>query len=860
MSSEILIQQGTGIGPFKLGQSFRDVTNLSKEFRVVNHPSSIEYSDSHPFHQHLLLRSYLTIFECHYELLLAFEPYLQNLHFMKLSLQEKDQNLVIQYSKESDVIRIGGEKQDGYKSMENLSQFLKTFKKKRFTIQDISEKQMKFLEIFGEDENSTKYLFYNENEDDEFHSLSSVQTDTLSTVTSEIPRVDTLQYKLKSVIIVSDTYSTQTHLEPSRNLTPIFPVYKYNSTHNYIYFTLRNRTHIIYCSCTSQEVLTNLGTPTTKYYTKSLHRPAAYFYNYKALGIDIMFSCNTHKVSMIVLHNNLPGHAHFNEYTRAFFTVSHIIDEDEYLDISSHTNWHSLSMEIPTLGELPSVVVSRQRNANSLYPFPPTSLVCLSKCCLLEIHNNGYISNVFISTNFSNSRLIDSYTHKLLNILKQTQTSQKSVSSPEEDSLTVSPFIDETPVLFDAEFSTKSNTVKYAYKKLPDLEEDYALYSYNPYLEPQPIPFKQQNTQQTIRTNYILKRIEASSKTARVKNRVKFDDIEYIPPCMQQAIMKKTKVKDETLKVSNIQDNGIETNGQIPLLDVAKENDDILDSDINYFHQDIDTFQTNGYVSRRSPTISEVTEATPYSTVTSDSTMYSLKSNFVQNNSYVEMSNGFGINPQLSLQSTVSNKSTKLDLSSQPIEFQILIENATEDEIDFRNILKGHDHIYPSLTQRLAIYSKILPFWSSGKSQQALDVLSSHPTQLSKSDPQFYSHIIKLFLTKEFNWTIKTSQTLLDSLLDWINIKSPNYQLETSYHVIQLIIKRFRVRLIGNEPTNKALKEQFANFLATLYHVYQRLETIINDIDAKSLPRDILKMITDCHHDLRLFKSKFPAS
>ena len=858
MSTEILIHPGIGIGPFKLGQSFRDVVNLQKEFREITLPSSIEYSDTHPFHQHLIIRSHLNLSDCQYQLLFAFEPFLQNLHFLKLSLYGNEQDLSLQYNKENDVMRVSIEQQEAYKSMQNLSQMLKAFKKKHFRIEDLAEKNIKILQMFGEDEcsgNLTKFLFHNDGNEDTFLSLSSIKTDTTQSVMSEIPRVDTVQYTLTSVVIQSDTYTTQTYLEPSRNLTPQYPIYKYNSTHDYLHFTIRNTTYIISCSSTSQEILTKLGTPTTTYYTKSQHEPASYFYNYKSIGLDLMFSCSTHKVSMIVLHNNIPGHADFNEYARAFFTISHLLYEDIYFDIASDTNWQSLSVDSPILGEIPSVTVSRQGNANSLYPFPPTALVHLSNSCLLEIHDSGHISNVFISTNFSHPRLINSYTHKRLNILKQAQIAENTELPQEEESLTVNPFIDEIPVLFDAEFSAQSNAVKYAYKKLPDLEEDFALYSYNPYIEPQPIPFKLQKTQNTDRTNYLLKRVEVSGKTAQVKNRVKFEDISYIPPC----VMKANRQKNIPSKEAIIQDNEVNTNGHVP---VASENEVIFDMDMNYYHEEIDGFQSNGLVSRGSPTISEVTEPTPFSTLTTDSRMYSLRSDVFQSTTG-QVLNGHNtpeLDPQLSIQSNISRKSTAFDLSSQPADFQTLIEDATQEEIDFPSLLKSHDLLHPILTERLIVYTEILPLWSSGKNQKAIDILSAHSTLFSQSDPRFYSHLILLLLTKEFNWTIKTSQFLLDSLVDWISITSPGYQLETTCLVIRLVIKRFRVRLIGNEPINKTLREQFATFTTTIYHVYTRLESIINHKDVRSVSEKVLKMITECHHDLRLFKSKFPVS
>ena len=866
MTTELLVQLDVGIGPFNLGQSFREVINISREFRAIEQPSSIEYSDFQPFHQHLIIRCNLSISDCSYELLLAFEPYLQNLHLIKLSLQDRQPITALQYNGDNGVVKIASEQDEGFVSLANVPQILSYFKKKRIKFEEKMEKQLNILQTVEELGNQTMFLFQRdtvEDENEDFHSLSSLQTNHINSIKSEISRVDTPDYKLKSIVIRSNTYTTQIQSPPTRNLTPLSPLFTYNSTHDYIHIAIKNRTILLNCTDSAQDILTKIGTPTTKYYTKSHRKTPTYFCNYKAIGLDLMFNCNTHKVSMIVLHNNLPGHAHFNEYTRAFFTITHFVSEDEILDISYHTHWQSLSLEIPALSELPSVTVSRHGNANSQYPFLPTTLVCLSKCCLIEVHDNGYISNVFIATNFSHPKLIDKYTHRRLNLLKQTEESPQNSSIPLQDTLTVNPFIDETPKLFNTEFSAKSNTVKYPYKKLPDLEDDYALYSYNPYTEPQPILFIPQKTEQTNRTNYILKRIEVSGKTAQVRNRVKFDDIAYIPPCMQKLNTNRTAVRDELTIRGN---NDIITNGDVPNGngEIASDNDVIFDSDINSLHEDTDshvTFQSNGFASRHSPTGSDVTEASPLSTVTTDSVMYSIKSDLFQS-THKQFYDGECVNldPQLSIQSNVSRKSIKFDLSSQSPDFQALIENATQEEIDFPKLTKEHNRIFPLFTQRLDIYSKVLPFWYSGKSQQAIEVIHTQQKPLSQSDPLFYSHIIKLFLTKEYNWTIKTSHSLLESLLDWIDSDCPDYQLETTCLVIRLIIKRFRVRLIGNEPTNKALKEQFSTFLNTLFLVFTRLETIINQQKSKPVPENIFRMITECHHDLRLFKSKFPVS
>ncbi|MDP2436113.1 MAG: hypothetical protein Q8P67_10245 [archaeon] len=102
-----------------------------------------------------------------------------------------------------------------------------------------------------------------------------------------------------------------------------------------IHFTARQKTVTFQSSV--QDVLTAIGSPDKVFFkdTESLQlhldQPEAschsasvssdYFFNYFALGIDLLFDQHTHFVKKIVLHSNLPCHFDFNRYRKCNFQI-----------------------------------------------------------------------------------------------------------------------------------------------------------------------------------------------------------------------------------------------------------------------------------------------------------------------------------------------------------------------------------------------------------------------------------------------------------------------------------------------------------------------------------------------------------
>eukprot|EP00729_Bicosta_minor_P011177 gene11177-31503_t len=88
---------------------------------------------------------------------------------------------------------------------------------------------------------------------------------------------------------------------------------------------------------TPQDVVSDFGPPSKVYYKQEdkmqIHQPAAapqrkaaatadYFYNYFALGVDVLFNGQTHTSAKYVLHANQPGHYDFDRYYRCNFSVT----------------------------------------------------------------------------------------------------------------------------------------------------------------------------------------------------------------------------------------------------------------------------------------------------------------------------------------------------------------------------------------------------------------------------------------------------------------------------------------------------------------------------------------------------------
>eukprot|EP01101_Sappina_pedata_P006888 TRINITY_DN3530_c0_g1_i1.p1 TRINITY_DN3530_c0_g1~~TRINITY_DN3530_c0_g1_i1.p1 ORF type:complete len:389 (+),score=112.11 TRINITY_DN3530_c0_g1_i1:49-1167(+) len=92
-----------------------------------------------------------------------------------------------------------------------------------------------------------------------------------------------------------------------------------------------------------QDVLSVLGPPSQVFYKDEdkvkIHSEegysgigcADYFYNYFALGFDILFDINTHTAKKFILHTNFPSYYNFHRYSKCNFTI--FMDKDA--DISS---------------------------------------------------------------------------------------------------------------------------------------------------------------------------------------------------------------------------------------------------------------------------------------------------------------------------------------------------------------------------------------------------------------------------------------------------------------------------------------------------------------------------------------------
>eukprot|EP00051_Salpingoeca_urceolata_P010587 m.129899 g.129899 ORF g.129899 m.129899 type:complete len:444 (+) comp16770_c0_seq2:119-1450(+) len=85
-----------------------------------------------------------------------------------------------------------------------------------------------------------------------------------------------------------------------------------------------------------QDVITLLGTPDDRFFKTEdrmrIHRSqqlptsgasrADYFFNYFALGLDVLFDAQTHVVKKFVFHSNLPGHYDFGCYYRCNYRIT----------------------------------------------------------------------------------------------------------------------------------------------------------------------------------------------------------------------------------------------------------------------------------------------------------------------------------------------------------------------------------------------------------------------------------------------------------------------------------------------------------------------------------------------------------
>jgi len=163
---------------------------------------------------------------------------------------------------------------------------------------------------------------------------------------------------------------------------------------------------------TTQDVLSSLGPPSRIFYKDEdkmkIHTNSYsglgcedYFYNYFALGVDILFDVQKHVVKKFILHTNFPCHHEFNRYVKCNFIIRLPIpnhnDKDKkagLITVHPDSKWPDIQ---PYFGVSGKPVVHNQSSAN---PFGAT-LFYGYKNVIFEVMQNSYIASVclFSSSN-----------------------------------------------------------------------------------------------------------------------------------------------------------------------------------------------------------------------------------------------------------------------------------------------------------------------------------------------------------------------------------------------------------------------------------------------------------------------------
>lgn len=208
-----------------------------------------------------------------------------------------------------------------------------------------------------------------------------------------------------------------------------------------------------------QDILTELGAPDDVFYksedkmrihaVKRSEPPCAdFFYNYFALGIDVLFDAQTNTAKKFILHTNVPGHFDFYRYAKCNFRIqimghglhataplspsfdrptvrafsssgggmaASVVDmqpgplsfdeqlitvdltdrpaQPQYV-ITPDSKWSEIQAFIPPSSE--PVPFNRPPSANTVDPFGITSLHCVNGCMIFEVLPNSFVSTVTI--------------------------------------------------------------------------------------------------------------------------------------------------------------------------------------------------------------------------------------------------------------------------------------------------------------------------------------------------------------------------------------------------------------------------------------------------------------------------------
>ena len=160
-------------------------------------------------------------------------------------------------------------------------------------------------------------------------------------------------------------------------------------------------TTLLFC-CHTQDVLGSIGPPDEVCYKDTNE----FFFNYKHLGLDILFSGETCRAKKFILHANAPGHFEFTSYSRCSFMFSITSDSiathgQDTLLVTPDTHWASVRRHVNSTdgGGVPLRKLHTYRcraSTNTSFPFHPTDMWELFGQLVVDTTAAGYIAKVTV--------------------------------------------------------------------------------------------------------------------------------------------------------------------------------------------------------------------------------------------------------------------------------------------------------------------------------------------------------------------------------------------------------------------------------------------------------------------------------
>lgn len=117
-----------------------------------------------------------------------------------------------------------------------------------------------------------------------------------------------------------------------------------------------------------------------------------YFFTYFAIGIDILFSVETHKIIKFILHTNFPNSPHFNLYNKCQYKIrselesNDVFGQGEDFYVTPNMKWEKIQKIYGKCQHQP--LVSNMTNANF-----QTNLYSYNNL-IFEVMTNEYVSSV----------------------------------------------------------------------------------------------------------------------------------------------------------------------------------------------------------------------------------------------------------------------------------------------------------------------------------------------------------------------------------------------------------------------------------------------------------------------------------